>query len=112
MEWKTWDDASDYCQNKASFLIEIRTDGQLEFASSLLRDFYAYYWIGAMDKRNRGRFVYQHSGLEVPEKFWRDGYPERKFHQTCVQMTLSFNQGLEFLNGDCDGIQHFVCEKW
>ena len=112
MEWKTWDDASDYCKNKASFLIEIRTDGQLAFASRLLPDFYAYYWVGATDKRNRGRFVYQHSGLEVPEKFWRDGYPERKFHQTCVQMTLSFNQGLEFLNGDCDSIQHFVCEKW
>ena len=112
IEWKTWDDASDYCKNKASFLIEIRTDGQLAFASRLLPDFYAYYWVGATDKRHRGRFVYQHSGLEVPERFWRDGYPERKFHRTCVHMTLSFNQGLEFLNGDCDSIQHFVCEKW
>ena len=105
-----WDDALDYCKSMASYLIEITTDGEFAFASGLLSDYVAY-WIGATDKSTRGRFVYQHNGLKVPENFWKDGYPERKSYQTCAQMILGFNQGLELFNVHCRNIRHFVCEK-
>ena len=105
-----WDDALDYCKSMDSYLIEITTDGEFAFASGLLSNYVAY-WIGATDKTTRGRFVYQHTGLKVPENFWKDGYPERKSYQTCAQMILGFNQGLELFNVHCRNIRHFVCEK-
>ena len=105
-----WEDALDYCKSMESYLIEITTDGEFAFASGLLSDYVAY-WIGATDKKTRGRFVYQHNGLNVPENFWKDGYPERKSYQTCAQMILGFNQGLELFNVHCRNIRHFVCEK-
>ena len=105
-----WDDALDYCKSKDSYLIEITTDGEFAFASSLLSDYVAY-WIGATDKTTRGRFVYQHTGLKVPENFWKDGYPELKSYQTCAQMIFGVKQGLELFNVHCRNIRHFVCEK-
>ena len=105
-----WDDALDYCKSMDSYLIEITTDGEFAFASGLLSNYVAY-WIGATDKTTRGRLVYQHTGLKVPENFWKDGYPERKSYQTCAQMILGFNKGLELFNVHCRNIRHFVCEK-
>ena len=112
-DWRTWDGALDYCGNLNSYLVEIITDAQLEFVNDLLKhhDFYGFFWNGATDRVTQGTFVYKSSGRKVPEKFWRDGYPDGVFDHNCVQMTRRYNQGLEFVNKQCYKESYFACEK-
>ena len=68
-ELKTWDNASVACQNRHSYLIEITTDAEFEFAVELMIDKLRYtFWIGARDRDLNGTFVYQHSQQPVPEE--------------------------------------------
>ena len=55
-EEKTLDDASISCENKDSYLVEIKKDSERDFAIDLLRGFKINYvfWIGATDKDEEG----------------------------------------------------------
>ena len=88
-QYKSWDDASAYCTSKNSYLIEIKTDTEREFATELVCDhLYRYvFWIGATDRETTGRFIYQHSQQPVPEKYWEEGQPDNySGNQHCVGM--------------------------
>ena len=111
-EKKTWYDASAYCENINSYLIEITTDTEFEFAAEVLvtRDYGIYYdkfWIGA---RLNGTFVYQHSKEKVPETFWCKGEPPKyDGNEVCVA-TSRFCGDLNFFDKDCTYRRWFVCE--
>ena len=109
---KTWDDASAFCKSKNSYLIEITTDAEVEFAAELMTRHYRY-WIGATDRENEGTFVYQHSKLQVPEKHWG------RQLDTCNDGTQHYvymdnlRSSVFKLYYDCTfyGMANFVCQK-
>ena len=108
----SWDDASAYCENINSYLVEITTDTEREFAEKLLRDYGGYeFWIGATDRDEEGRFLYQHSKQLVPRKYWYKGEPNNKGgSEDCVHMSRSY--GVIKLNDtSCRNKRYFVCEK-
>ena len=111
-EEKAWDDASSHCKKINSYLIEITSDTELEFAAELIRDsrYYAF-WIGATDRAKEGRFVYQHSVQLVPEKYWPAAQPNNnRRDKHCAYMYLSYGN-LELWDLNCIRDLHFVCEK-
>ena len=110
-EYKSWDDASAYCENRNSYLVEITTDTELKFDDELIRGGYDF-WIGATDRDEEGRFVYQHSQQLVPGKYWRQGQPNNLGNDHCVYMYTNVYYGnLELFDGDCTLLAYFVCEK-
>ena len=108
-EEKTWDDASEYCENINSYLTEITTDTERDFGHELMVG-YAMFWTGATDRDIEGRFVYQHCKQHVPEKYWRAGQPDDSGGQHCALMGRYYG-GLEFLDGRCNWKTYFACEK-
>ena len=112
-ERKTWDVASDYCESRNSYLVEVATDAEAEFVIELARDYISTdsFWFGATDRGKKGRFVYQHSKLEVPEKFWAEGQPNDYYNEEhCVMMT-AHDRKFEFRDGRCEWDRYFFCEK-
>ena len=115
---KTWDDAAAYCQARNSYLIEITTDEELKFVSlKLLRPSNRYFnlWIGATDRKNQGMFVYQQSGLQVPDKYWGTGEPNnyRVDYHCAVMYDFKYTAGKHVVLRDhfCSSQRAFVCEK-
>ena len=70
----SWDDAVAICESQNSYLVEITTDAELRFVSS----HNSFFWLGAAYLETSGTFVYQHSGLQVPSRFWHEGQPKYK----------------------------------
>ena len=93
---KTWDEASAY-------LVEITPKAELEFAAQLIHNYkYAHFWIGATDRAEEGRFVYQNSKQEVSEEYWGEGEPNNyRGNQHCAFMWSGWADGLEFYDESC-----------
>ena len=110
---KSWDDASAYCSSKNSYLLEITTDIEREFATELVRDYHYFFWIGATDRDTTGRFIYYHSKLPIPENYWRQGQPDDFWaNQHCVYMyRYTRSAVVELFDLDCTTPTRFVCEK-
>ena len=99
----TWDDAVAFCESKNSYLVEITTDAELRFVSSHFR----WFWLGATDRETSGTFVYQHSRLQVPLRFWDKGEP-RYTGNKCVYIYL---RNKKTYSSDCTYRHAVVCEK-
>ena len=69
--YASWDEAVAFCESENSYLVEITTDAEFKFVSS----FSHMFWLGATDRETSGTFVYQHSRLQVPSRFWGRGQP-------------------------------------
>ena len=114
LQLKSWDDASAYCTPKNSYLLEITTDKEHKFVNELVRAYRGYnFWIGATDRDTTGRFIYYHSKLPIPEKYWREGQPDNSGgNQHCVTM-FSYTRSavFELYDIDCTYRTWFVCEK-
>ena len=112
---KTWDEASASCREKNSYLFEITTDEEFGFVEPLLgyhlKDWRHRFWIGASDRSREGTFVYEHSNLQVPQKYWGDGEPNNKGgDENCVVVSrVEGNFG--FNDFPCNKGTYFVCEK-
>ena len=114
LQGKSWDDASAYCTSKNSYLLEITTDTEREFAAELVRDYRYYdFYIGATDRDTSGRFIYYHSKLPIPENYWREGEPDNfGGSQHCVRMNSYPGSGVvELFDYNCTYRRWFVCEK-
>ena len=112
-QYKSWDDASAYCSSKNSYLVEITTDTEREFVSDLVRDYPAgWFWIGATDRDTTGWFIYYHSKLPIPEKYWYKGQPDNSGgNQHCVTMRSYTRRGVvELYDYSCNLRTWFVCE--
>ena len=113
-ESKTWDDASAYCENINSYLIEITTDAELKFAAEVTRDYKKHYdfWIGATDRELDGTFVYQRSKQLVPENYWCKGSEPNNYNgdEYCAGMSR-YCGDLKFFDKSCRLERFFVCEK-
>ena len=97
-----WDDAVAFCESKNSYPVEITTDAELRFVSSHFR----WFWLGATDRETSGTFVYQHSRLQVPLRFWDKGEP-RYTGNKCVYIYLKKASSIP-----CNRSQNVVvCEK-
>ena len=109
---KRWDDALAYCKKMDSYLIEITTDEERDFARGVVGSLYVF-WTGATDREKEGTFVYQHSKQQVPEKYWRKGEPNDAYGQDCAGMYVSdyYNGELVFYDDRCRVFADFVCEK-
>lgn len=115
-EQKTWDDALAFCGNRNSYLIEIGTHEEFEFAADVVRHYNGHwFWIGATDREEEGTFVYQHSRQQLPKIYWAKGQPDNlNWSQHCVRMgrfSESFSVGLEFDDGGCNWHYYIACEK-
>ena len=102
------DNASAYCENRNSYLIEITTDEELEFARGLFSRY--MFWIGATDREQDGTFIYQHSQQLVPGKYWAKGEPDNYYGEHCAYM-WQYKGKLEFYDDNCRVYAYFVCEK-
>ena len=114
LERKTWDDASAFCESNNSYLVEITTDAELDFAADLLRKHSSFFlfWIGATDKENNGTFVYNHSKQEVPEKYWGNGQPNQNGDEPCVaSLQYYVKTDVTFHDYRCNTGFSFICEK-
>ena len=111
-EDKTWDDASAYCKNINSYLVEITTDAEREFVHELTRDYgiIIWFWTGATDRAKEGLFVYHHSQQLVPGKYWYEGQPNNSEDYHCVCMSRYYGD-LELFDNRCSFWGYFVCEK-
>ena len=110
---KTWDDASAFCENRTSYLIEIKTDAEFDFVVELTLSYGGStgFWIGATDRHKEGTFVYQHSNQQVPDKYWAPF--ESKFIRTdenCVTLSR-FHGDLELFDIPCSLERNFVCKR-
>ena len=117
-QYKTWDEAFAFCESKNSYLVELTTDAEFGFASELLgghrRRGWGWCWIGATDRETEGTFVYQHSKLQVPEKYWSEGEPDNEYEEQCVIIShFPRRNGVYKLLYDlsCRLTLRFVCEK-
>ena len=108
----SWDNALAFCENRNSYLIEITTDAEREFAHELVSiTSRNMFWIGATDTDiEDGLFVYRHSRQRIPDNYWREGQPDN-FNgiQHCFYMMVY--DDLELLDGTCSYPSYFVCEK-
>ena len=112
-ENKKWDDALAYCESMNSYLIEISTDAELEFAAEIIHELSGYIgfsWIGATDRVTEGTFVYQNSHQQVPKKYWRAGEPNNAYGSHCAAMVW-YHGDLEFVDDRCSVKADFVCKK-
>ena len=114
---KNWDDASDYCKNRDSYLIEITTDEEMQFVEELVHDYQgsdARFWIGVNDRAKEGKFKYPRSREKVPEKFWALNQPNNNavggIAEDCVIIMRS-DRELSLNDITCDKKRHFICEK-
>ena len=112
---KTWDDASAFCESMNSYSIELTTDAEFEFIGELQHENFPYryssFWIGATDRDNEGTFVYHHSKLHVPEKFWRLSQPDNKFGiENCAELLVDPVGGGTIYDQICHLTRHFYCE--
>lgn len=115
---KIWADAATYCQARDSYLIEIYTDAEVEFVSfNLLRQSNQYFnfWVGASYQDNEGYFVYQHSNLRVPDKYWGPGEPNNysEGYRCAAMYDFKYTAGknVELRDHRCRSQRAFVCEK-
>ena len=108
---KRWDDASAFCKEMNSYLIEITTDEERAFVGGVCNEY--LYWTGATERENYGKFVYQHSKQQVPEKYWSRAEPNNAYGQHCAGMYVSdnYNGELIFYDDACSELNSFVCEK-
>ena len=68
LEKEIWNDAPAFCESRQSYLIEVTTDEEFEFAN----ENYRYpIWTGATDNDMEGTFVCRYRQKQVPEKYWR-----------------------------------------
>ena len=116
---KSWDDASDDCRDRDSYLIEITTDAEYKFVrNELLATFsiYSPLWVGAKGRGSQEQFVYQHSGKQVPSAYWAHGasYGGDDGDERCVSMMKERFFGfddLKFFDHRCNEHWWFICEK-
>lgn len=112
-EGKVWDDASSFCENRTSYLIEITTHEEAKFAVELILDYPGIirFWTGATDRDIEGTFVYQHGKQQVPEYYWRSGEPDNyNGYEHCVAIRRNYRD-LELYDKNCYWTGYFVCEK-
>ena len=112
---KTWDEASAFCREKNSYLFEITTDEEFSFVEPLfghyLVDHKWRFWIGASDRNREGTFVYEHSNLQVPQKYWEEGEPNNKDGDENCAVVWRRKGNLVRLNDvPCNEKYYFVCE--
>ena len=93
---KTRDNASGYCENINSYLIEITTDAEREFG--LIERFSG--WTGAIYNDTEGNFMFPKSKQQVPEEYWMEGEPYGRDYN-CVGMD-NLNGELEFVTAGWD----------
>ena len=113
LEDKTWDDACVFCKSMDSYLMEITSNAEFEFASELVQSTgFRSIWIGAKGRDIKGRFVYQYSKQPVPERYWAGGQPSSRhgggIH--CVVMSRLFGDAA-FYDTVCNLKGYFVCEN-
>ena len=108
---KTWDNASAFCYSKNSYLIELTTDAEFEFAMELIVRGDKVIWIGATYRENEGTFVYTHSELHVPEKYWKRIRPYIYETKHCACMYTWYSYSPKISDYYCRGELLFVCEK-
>ena len=110
---RRWNAASEYCKARDSYLIEITSDKELAFANGLTSGYgETFFWVGATDRQVEGTFVYQHSKLGVPDKYWSTGQPDDYMTgQDCC--SIGWLKGyFNFDDADCNYPHfNFVCEK-
>ena len=115
---KSWDEASAYCREKNSYLFEITTDEEFSFLEPLLGhyplDEFWRIWTGATDRSREGTFVYDHSSLQVPQKYWECGEPnnrDRNGRDEDCAVVGRVGGDIGFCDFPCDRTYYFVCEK-
>ena len=111
----SWDGAAAFCESMDSHLVEITSDAEMQFINEFTSKKGVQYgkWTGATDRDDQGNYVYQHSKLPVPEKFWRKGEPNNENHH-CVDVWDITQNGtgiLEFFDWPCSNLYNAVCEK-
>ena len=103
------DDASAFCENMTSYLMEITTDEELEFVGGLVSR--SMFWIGATN-REQHRYVYEHSQQQVPDKYWGRGEPDHFYGEHCAYTCPFFEDGnLKLCDDNCRVYAYSVCEK-
>ena len=111
-EKKNWAGASLSCWNRGAFLTEITTDAEYNFFYTFVRPYYRYtkfFWLGATDRGHEGTFVYEHSKLEVPKKYWKYEYVEDvEGVEHCVYMS---RMNRKLYHEGCFWKFYVVCQK-
>ena len=112
-EYKGWDSALAYCENRNSYLIEITTNAEFEFTATELIPPYstvARFWVGATDRDIEGTFVYQHSQQQIPRNYWGYPQPSNNFGNDCLYITRVY-EDLSFRDEWCTNYWFSICEK-
>ena len=65
-------------------------------------------WIGLNDIAQEGRFVWDSTGQPAVYTNWGRASPSNSNNENCVMVT--HNIGL-WIDGQCTGLEYFVCEK-
>ncbi|XP_058863057.1 low affinity immunoglobulin epsilon Fc receptor-like isoform X1 [Acipenser ruthenus] len=103
---KNWMESKDECERKASHLIIIKDQDQLDFVFGQMKG--NNFWIGLSDKDIEGNWIWV-DGSNVTIPFWSSGEPNNaNTNEDCVEVLP--NQAT-WNDISCDQLKHFVCEK-
>merc|ERR1712126_473142 len=103
----SWFDASTYCYDHNSYLLEIQTVDQLDFIRMALtvleteidNDSNRYWWTGGMDLNREGLWYWSHTLTEVGEFVWHQNEPDGGIAQNF--MCLDSTPDREYYAADC-----------
>ena len=121
---KSYSDATIFCENMDSSLIEIDTPLQMNFTTEKLKtisetakwqNFEGYqwkaWWGGATDEEKEGTWTWA-SGKPVESFVWGPGQPSNTYNQDYFCFSIDNRYGKEhFIGNDCSAKNYPLCQK-
>ena len=95
----SYSEANEYCQDRGAHLIEILTPVQMDFLRNQLRDIdeiIKHYWFGgATDEREEGKWIWSHSNAPVKSFVWGSGEPsgDTGVNHMCFSFSFGYSAG-------------------
>ncbi|XP_041097927.1 CD209 antigen-like protein C [Polyodon spathula] len=103
---KNWMESRDECEGKASRLIVIKDQEQLDFVFGQMKG--NKFWIGLSDKVLEGNWIWV-DGSPVTMPLWSSGEPnDSNQNEDCAEVS---SDQAKWNDISCDQLKHFVCEK-
>ncbi|KAK6468952.1 hepatic lectin-like [Huso huso] len=103
---KNWMESKDECERKASHLIIIKDQDQLDFVFGQMKG--NNFWIGLSDKDIEGNWIWV-DGSNVTIPLWSSGKPNSaNTNEDCAEVLPNEAKWNDI---SCDQLKHFVCEK-
>ena len=111
---KTWDEALEFCQSMNSYIVETDSDGEVNFVATKFKGKQVSFWVGANDRQEEGKFMWQNSEQLVPHAFWYKNEPNNSGgDENCAAFySTTARDFFGKLNDDqCYNTRVFVCER-